>query len=215
MFMRPERLAAYQEQYWDDSAEKVQYALASTLLWLPFLIIRLATSFNAVPNALYTQAMLSPLEWGGILIGLWLLTWWLGQRPMLRGDLLILQILPAAMLMPLTLADNLWYSGGILIVLVVPFGISGGIARRMKGKRGFVFAWYGAIITTIFVNPLAILGGIWLLIGSSYAVDMVLDDVLKTRYSSEFSRLFFSLYLLACAALVWLYGFGGQPIFSK
>ncbi len=220
MFMRPERLAAYQEQYWDDSAEKVQYALASTLIWLPFLIARLATSFNPIPNALYTQAVFSPLEWGGILIGLWLTTWWLGQRQFERGDqfrvslLLFFQVLPAIMVMPLILTANLWYSGIVLIVLAVLFGVSGGVARRIKGKQGFVSAWFGAMLVTA-VNPLAIVGGLYLVIGAPYAVDVVLDDALKTRYSSEFSRLFFRLFLLARAALIWLYGFGGRPVFIK
>jgi hypothetical protein len=93
LFLEPARLEAYRAQAGEEAVRRVGVWTASTLIWLPFLIVALAVLLGtapvleeAPPNLLsspLTFTLGGALWFGPIVLG-WALTGWLGKRDIVR-----------------------------------------------------------------------------------------------------------------------------------
>lgn len=93
LFLEPARLAAYRQQAGDDAVRRIGAWTASTLIWLPFLVIVLAVFLGTVPVRDYALPDLLPsplglalggIQWFGPIVPSWALTGWLGKRDIVR-----------------------------------------------------------------------------------------------------------------------------------
>jgi len=93
LFLEPARLATYWEQAGEDCVRRVGAWTASTLIWLPFLVMVLAVILGTVPlwkdgppdlSFSPLAYLLCGVQWFGPIVLGWALTGWIGKRDIVR-----------------------------------------------------------------------------------------------------------------------------------
>jgi multidrug transporter EmrE-like cation transporter len=219
LFIRPEHLAAYREQFGKDAEKRVVAWLASSLLWLPLFIPLIGASLNGVdvitPNPL---GVVYPIWTGGVILA-WLITGWFGYSEDSRAVGVAVGLVISVVSI---VAGTVVLGVGGVEMTGVAVGVTVGAALGVVGVEmaDVVGIVAGTVVLGVggFVADRVVHGGAGVVAlgatgGVAVVVAVVVGNNLKRQRSSLWSQVIVAALPLSYTALIWIYWLGGLGVF--